>query len=241
MRLINRLSASRSSAGSDETGALMSIALVALAVVTGVHLVAQLAAPEGLVVELTQVLLMPLLAAALFAGTSRPRGRLVGLVLIALFFSWLGDTVPRFVGGDGGFLSLVGCFLVAQVVYAVAFWPFRKQSLLGRPAVVGVYGVALVLLVVLCAEEAGPLLVPVVVYGIALVTMAVLATGLGPVAGVGGAVFLVSDSLIALRAFADIDLPAHSFWVMLTYVVGQVLLVLAVRKHAVGVSGGQAE
>lgn len=214
----------------------MSIALIAPAVVTGVHLVAQLIAPEGLVVDVTQVLLMPLLAAVLLAGTSRPRGRLVTLVLIALFFSWLGDTVPRFVDGDGGFLSLVGCFLVAQLVYAVAFWPLREQSLLGRPAAVAVYVVAFVVLVVLCREEAGPLLIPVAVYGMALVTMAVLATGLGPVAGVGGAVFLVSDSLIALRAFADIDLPAHSFWVMLTYVIGQLLLVLAVREHAVRVS-----
>ena len=41
--------------------------------------------------------------------------------------------------------------------------------------------------------------------------------------------FLVSDALIALRAFADVELPAHSFWVMLTYVFGQALLVAAVR------------
>ncbi|WP_083884284.1 lysoplasmalogenase [Nocardia higoensis] len=210
----------------------MPIALGALAVVTGVHLVARSAAPEGLVADITQVLLMLLLAAALLAGTSRPRGRLVGLVLFALFFSWLGDTVPRFVDGDGGFLSLVGCFLVAQVCYAVAFWPSRKHSLLVRPAAVAIYVAALVVLVVLC-RDAGPLLVPVLIYGMALVTMAVLATGLGPMAGVGGAIFLVSDSLIAVRAFAGVELPAHSFWVMLTYVIGQVLLVLAVRSRSV--------
>ena len=68
-----------------------------------------------------------------------------------------------------------------------------------------------------------------------VVTMAVLATGLGWVAGIGGALFFVSDSLIALRAFADVTLPAHGFWVMLTYIVGQTLLVLAV----VSVQGGE--
>ena len=102
----------------------------------------------------------------------------------------------------------------------------------GQPLVLPWGQLALVVLVALCREGAGDLLVPVVVYGVALAAMAVLATGLGPVAGVGGAVFMLSDSLIALRAFADVELPAHSFWVMLTYVAGQALLVAAVRARA---------
>jgi hypothetical protein len=64
--------------------------------------------------------------------------------------------------------------------------------------------------------------------------MAVLATGLGWVAGIGGALFFLSDSFIALRAFADVTLPAHGFWVMLTYILGQTLLVLAVVRVADG-------
>jgi uncharacterized membrane protein YhhN len=202
-----------------------------LVVVTAVHLVAQLVAPEGAVAEVTQPLLMPALAAVLVTGMSS-RPRLVRLTLVALLFSWLGDTVPRFVGDDVGFLAMVGCFLLAQVAYVVAFWPARHASLASRPLLVVPYLVALVVLVALCREGAGDLLVPVVVYGVALAAMAVLATGLGPVAGVGGAVFMLSDSLIALRAFADVELPAHSFWVMLTYVVGQALLVTAVRARA---------
>jgi uncharacterized membrane protein YhhN len=210
----------------------MPIALAALAVVTAVHLVAQLIAPEGVVADATQVLLMPALAGALVVGTRTPRPRLVRLVLVALFFSWLGDTLPRFASEDVGFLVMVGCFLLAQVAYVVAFWPTRRESVLSRPLLVAPYVVALLVLVVLCREGAGALLAPVVLYGIALAAMAVLATGLGRVAGIGGAVFLVSDSLIALGAFADLDLPAHSFWVMLTYVVGQALLVAAVRARA---------
>ena len=50
--------------------------------------------------------------------------------------------------------------------------------------------------------------------------------------GAGGAVFMLSDSLIALDAFADLALPGHGFWVMLTYVLGQVLLVVAVRNQS---------
>ena len=210
----------------------MLVTRAVLVLVTAAHLVAQLVVPEGTAAEVTQPLLMPALAAVLVTGTSSSRPRLVRLTLVALFFSWLGDTVPRFVGDDLGFLVMVGSFLLAQVAYVVAFWPARHASLASRPLLVAPYLVALVVLVALCREGAGGLLVPVVVYGVALAAMAVLATGLGPVAGVGGAVFMLSDSLIALRAFADVELPAHSFWVMLTYVAGQALLVAAVRARA---------
>jgi hypothetical protein len=46
--------------------------------------------------------------------------------------------------------------------------------------------------------------------------------------GIGGAVFLVSDALIALHEFAGLDLPRQGFWVMLTYIVGQALIVAGV-------------
>ena len=87
----------------------------------------------------------------------------------------------------------------------------------------------LVALVAACAPGAGGLLVPVAIYGGVLTAMAVLATGLGRLATIGGAVFLLSDSLIALDAFVPSwDLAEQGFWVMLTYVVGQGLLASAV-------------
>ena len=45
------------------------------------------------------------------------------------------------------------------------------------------------------------MLVPVLVYGACLGTMAVLSTGVNRLTAVGGALFLVSDGLIALDAF----------------------------------------
>ncbi|WP_067863870.1 lysoplasmalogenase [Nocardia shimofusensis] len=233
--------APRSTAASGAARSLLPVVLAAAVSVAAVHLVAQVAAPDGLVVAVTQVLLMPLLAAALFAGTDRPRGRLVQLVLVALLFSWLGDTVPRFVAGEGGFLILMACFLVAQVCYAVAFWPFRAASLFARPgAAVTVYILALGVLMAL-VWGAGVLVVPVAVYGAALVTMAALATGLGSVAGLGGVIFVISDALIALRVLAGTELPGHGFFVMLTYVLGQALLVVAVGRRASTLSGAAAE
>jgi uncharacterized membrane protein YhhN len=209
-----------------------AVSFLVLVTVTCVHLVAQLVAPDGAVASVTQPMLMPALAAVLVAGTLAPRPPMVRIVLVALFFSWLGDTVPRFLDGDTAFGSMLGCFLLAQVAYVVAFRRPRRQPLATRPALTVPYFLAYGVLVAACFDGAGPLIVPVMVYGGALVVMAILATGLGRVGGIGGAVFMVSDSLIALHAFAGLDLPAHAFWVMLTYVVGQTLLVLAVRDRA---------
>jgi len=191
------------------------------------HLAAQLA-EAGTAVAVTQWLVMPALAAVLWSETGAPRGRLTRFVLLALGFSWLGDSVPALFEGDTRFLAMVGLFLCAQVTYAVAFWSSRHQSVLRRPALAG-YALAFAVLLALCAPGAGGLLVPVVCYGLCLTVMAVLATGVHPLTGVGGAVFLVSDGLIALDAFADwYAPPVPGFWVMATYLAGQAMIAAGV-------------
>jgi uncharacterized membrane protein YhhN len=206
--------------------------LLAFALVAGVHLVAQLVG-GGVVADGTQVLLMPLLAGVLWCETSSPRGRLVSLVLLALGLSWLGDSAPQVASGDAAFLLMVGFFLLAQLAYIAAFWPYRARSVLHvhRVRLMG-YLAVVVALVAACAPGADELLVPVLVYGACLGAMAVLATGVNRLTAVGGAVFLVSDGLIALDAFVPgFGLPAHGFWVMATYVVAQALLVAGVLRE----------
>ncbi|WP_206064989.1 lysoplasmalogenase [Nocardioides sp. JQ2195] len=206
------------------------LALAALSVVTGVHLGAQWMGVDR-IADPTQPLLMALLAAALWFATEAPRTTLVRLTLVALGLSWLGDTAPRFASGDTAFLLMIGFFLLAQVAYVRAFLPYAARSVLhvGRIALAP-YVVAVAVLVALCAPGAGALLVPVLVYGLVLGTMAVLATGVNPLVWAGGAMFLVSDGLIALGAFSDVEIAHDSFWVMLTYVVAQVLIVLGVQE-----------
>ncbi|MGW4479662.1 lysoplasmalogenase family protein [Rhodococcus triatomae] len=202
-------------------------AAAAFAVLVVVHLEAQLAEADRLA-DVSQWFLMPLLAAILVAVTAAPRSALVRTVLVALAFSWLGDTAPDAFDGDSAFMVMIGCFLLAQLAYVTAFLPYRDWSVLRRPAVAG-YVLAVVLLVAACAPGAGALLVPALVYGLCLGAMAVLSTGLGAVAGVGGALFLASDAMIALGAFADwFTPPVEGFWVMLTYIAGQALLVYGV-------------
>ena len=210
-----------------------ALAAAALAAVTTVHLTAQLAGADHLA-NVTQWFLMPLLALAFWlAADGARRTRLVRLTVVGLGLSWLGDTAPDVVGGDGAFLTMLGCFLLAHVAYLVAFWPLRGEGILGgRRALLVPYAVALGALLVVVAPGTGPLLVPTVVYGAALTAVAVLAT-FNPPAAVGGALFMASDSLIALNAFVDgYDLPGHGFWVMVTYVAAQCLIAAGVLRRA---------
>lgn len=208
-------------------------ALAALVVVTLIHLGAQAAAPGGVLADVTQVLLMPLLLWFLVTTTPRPQSLLVRLTVVALVLSWLGDTLPRFVaeGSELGFLLMLGAFLLAQLAYVAALTPFVGRSIARtRPVLVAPYAIALLVLLVVVTLGSG-FRWQVALYGIAITTMAVLATGLDRVATTGAIVFVISDALIAVRPFADVELPLHGVWVMLTYVVGQTLLVAAIAHR----------
>lgn len=199
---------------------------------SAIHLVIQFLGPDSWS-RPTQILLMPALALVVLAATGRPRPRPVKLVLVALFFSWLGDSLPALAEGDLAFLLMVAGFLVAQVVYVAAFWPYRDHSVLHhRRWLLAPYVGVVSALVWVCAPHAEGLLIPVLLYGLVLGLMAVTATGVGPWAAVGGALFLLSDALIALRAFAPGFAMFHDgFWVMSTYVTAQALIVLGVLKR----------
>ncbi|MFE1170385.1 lysoplasmalogenase family protein [Nocardiopsis sp. NPDC058789] len=211
---------------------LARAALLVLVLLSLVHLGVQVLGPQAWS-RPTQVLLMPALALVVLAASRRPRGRLLGLALVALGFSWLGDSAPGLASGDTAFLLMVGFFLVAQVVFVIAFWPHRAGSLLYRRRLLLVpYVVYVAALVWVCAPHTGVLLVPVLLYGLLLGLMAVLATGMGPWVAAGGALFLVSDSLIALNAFAPgLDLPQRDLLVMSTYIAAQVLIVLGLLRR----------
>jgi uncharacterized membrane protein YhhN len=187
-----------------------------------VGLAAELAGAR-ILFEISLVLLVPLLAAAVVAARRRVdpqrRSRLLHWTLLALLFSWFGDTL----GFD--FLVKVGFFLLAQVCYLLALWPYRRQSVLWRPALRRPYLVVVAALIALVAQDAGGLAVAVVVYGVSLALMATLSDGVHRLAGLGGALFVVSDAILALDTFAPwFGLPHASFWNILSYAAAQALL-----------------
>ncbi|MGA5897413.1 lysoplasmalogenase [Streptomyces venetus] len=169
-------------------------------------------------------LLMPLLAAwAALRRAPRP-------LLAALLFGWGGDVLllsdaePAFLAGMASFAAGHVCYLVLFARngsrYAV---PRARAGLLA----VG-YTTALVTTVALLRPDLpADLRVPVAAYSLLLTAMAYgAAIRLGLFTGLGGALFLLSDTLIATGVAEWPQPPRPDFWIMLTYIAAQALLVL---------------
>ncbi|MEU5364328.1 lysoplasmalogenase [Streptomyces sp. NPDC005925] len=199
--------------------------LAAFAFAAAVDLVSLLAGPDT-GHTIAKPFLMPLLAAwAAVSGAPR-------LLVAALLFGWGGDTLLLF-DADPAFLAGMGCFAAGHVCYLTLFARRGRNSpsphTRARLLVIG-YGVALAaLLVLLRPDLPAGLRVPVAVYSALLTSMAcAAAVRVGAVAGLGGALFLLSDTLIATGIADWPQLPRADFWVMLTYLAGQALLAAGV-------------
>lgn len=178
---------------------------------------------------------MPLLAAhAQLRGAPR-------LLTVALLLGWAGD-VLLLSDADPAFLAGMASFAAGHVCYLVLFRRYGNEDRMSngtpraraaRHGLAGAYALALaVTLAVLWPGLPAELRVPVAGYSLLLTAMAYRATALGLLTGAGGALFLLSDTLIA-TGVADLpQLPNPDFWIMLTYLAAQWLL-------TAGVLGGE--
>ncbi|MGW1555882.1 lysoplasmalogenase [Streptomyces sp. NPDC002144] len=167
-------------------------------------------------------LLMPLLAA--HAGVrGAPR-----LLIAALLCGWGGD-VLLLSDADPAFLAGMASFAAGHVCYLVHFRrrrpPHGTSRARGR-LLAPVYTAALVTTVALLWPDLpADLRVPVAGYSTLLTAMAYTAARLDPVAGLGGALFMLSDTLIATGVADWPQPPRPDLWIMLTYAAAQFLLV----------------
>lgn len=151
-------------------------------------------------------------------------------LLIALAFGLLGDiallsnSVPRFKAG-------LAAFLVGHLAYVVAFVAAPGSAF--TPALGLVAGLVMAASISFTKEvlptiwrtEGPALAVPVAAYMTVIGAMlfAAFTTGIGLVA-LGAAVFVASDSILARDRFVA-PLPRGHFMVMVTYHLGQALIV----------------
>ncbi|MFC9948089.1 lysoplasmalogenase [Streptomyces pratensis] len=180
--------------------------------VSAVHLGGLLAGVDT-VHLVTKPLLMPLLA-AYAAARGGPR-----LLVAALLFGWGGD-VLLMPDADAAFLAGMGSFAVGHVCY---LWLFGRARV-SWPAGLVYAAVLVTFVVLLWPGLPGGLRIPLAGYSLLLTAMAWRAGALGGYAALGGALFLFSDALIATGIADWPQLPAHGFWVMLTYLAAQYLL-----------------
>jgi uncharacterized membrane protein YhhN len=172
----------------------------------------------------TKPLLMPVLAAFAVAAAG-DREADMRLPAAGMALSGLGDTAllgaesaqSWFVPGMGAFAAAHACYITALV---------RDGAARGvRPRVAAGYAALwAVLIAVLWRGLDSGLRVPVAVYSLLLVSMAVLASGRNRAAAAGGALFVVSDALIACGLAGINAVPRQESAVMPTYVAAQFLL-----------------
>ncbi|MFT4235639.1 MAG: lysoplasmalogenase [Microbacterium sp.] len=172
----------------------------------------------------TKLLLMPVLAIAVWTASAGARRTWPFVLLVAAFvFSWFGDApatllpfLPETPGMLAGFALTHVCFLVL----------FIGAIGTGRPKPWAlVYLLWWVVLLVVLLPSFGALLPAVAVYGLLLGGMATAATRCHPLVIAGSVLFVISDTVLAFRLFRPEIMP---FWtslaVMVTYIAGQGLI-----------------
>lgn len=198
----------------DRRERLVRPLLIAFLAVCAVDLVAVLAG-SGVAHLVAKPLLMPLLAG--YAAARRaPR-----LLIAALLCGWVGD-VFLLADADLAFLLGMGGFAAGHLCYLRLFGRARGALL---PAVLYAAALAVFTALIWGGLPAG-LRLPLAGYSLLLTAMAYRSGVLGRYAAAGGALFLLSDALIATGIADRPQLPAPDFWVMLTYVAAQLLLTL---------------
>jgi uncharacterized membrane protein YhhN len=96
-----------------------------------------------------------------------------------------------------------------------------------------------VVLALLWTGLPGPMRIPVALYSSLLTAMGLNSGRLGPVAALGGGLFMVSDTLLATGLAGRPEIPVLDVWVMLTYTAAQFLLVAGTLR-TLGRSDGTA-
>lgn len=204
------------------------------ALVSAIHIVSGVVGPDVIVFP-TKLMLMPALAiAALWAlrgsfDTSTAT-RAASVLFVALAFSWLGDGAGFFFPFlDDELPAMLLCFGLAHLAYILLFLRFLPRRPVPRWTLI--YVVWWVLMVAVLWPSLGALAIAVALYGLVLGGTAVAATRGGAITTAGGAFFLASDTILALRLF----LPDQTGllagpWVMLTYTIGQGLLAYGIVR-----------
>ena len=185
-------------------------------------------------------LLLPALMVLLFTAAKKTPGK--NMLLIALFFSWLGDMFLLFENKNPLFFIFgLASFLTTHVLYIIYFLSIRHNNitlLKKQPwliILVLVYGTSLVWLLYPKLED---LKIPVLVYSIVICTMLLCSLHIFFKANkpanmffvLGALLFVLSDSLLAINKFYQ-PFAFAGVCIMLTYCAAQYFIVTGFIKQ----------
>ena len=193
----------------------------------------------------TKPLLMPALAWIVWQHRKSVSRPLKPLLVAALFFSWLGDSLLMYQNlKQIYFIAGLIAFLIAHVCYTVLFLALQHKSNLslwckGLLTFCGLllvgYGWSIFRLLIPGLES---MKIPVAVYATIITIMCLSAISRYSRTNfssfiltlVGALLFLLSDTLLAVNKFHH-SIEYAGLWIMLTYLTAQLLLVNGIMIH----------
>ena len=158
-------------------------------------------------------------------------------VLLAFFFSWLGDNFLMLSGkNELFFFAGVGGFFFAQLSYIYIFSRFSTnggKGYLQKNPWLSVFFLAYVagMLILLFPGLEGMMKPIITIYALSLMLMSMMALNRSGRVGAisfklvfaGSLLFLLSDSMIAFNKFHS-DIPLAGFLIMITYIAAQYMI-----------------
>lgn len=163
-------------------------------------------------------------------------------LLLALLFSWIGDVILLFADfAEIYFILGLVSFLTAHIIYCVLFNNQIKIKTKTNKIVFGIGSVIisfyLIGMLSVLLPSLGDLKIPVIVYASVISIMLLFAfNGFlvwknpgNKYIFVGAIVFVISDSILAINKFYA-PIERSSFYIMLTYLVAQYLIVVGILK-----------
>src|SRR6266496_1698610 len=182
---------------------------------------------------ISKPLLMPLLTIYLLVRTRSANTNLKTWIILALFFSWVGDILLMFEEKQSIFFLLgLSAFLVAQVFYIIFFHNIRmREYIRGNALFLLLVIVYYSILISVLSPYLGDMKLPVRIYGVVLSFMLMLAMhtmlGKNKKAGLwmmlGAILFVISDSLLAFNKFLTV-LNYAGIIIMLSYGLAQLFI-----------------
>jgi uncharacterized membrane protein YhhN len=186
----------------------------------------------------------PLLVIALsgyFIASIKGQGKKLRMwILLALFFSWIGDILLMFVPKNEFFFLLgLSAFLLAHIFYIVFFHKVRvRESIRGNGWLLLIVIVYYASLLSFLSDYLGEMNLPVKIYGVIISFMFMLALHMlflknkrtGLLMMLGALLFVISDSVLAVNKFYR-AFEGAGFLIMITYGLAQLLIAEGAARY----------
>lgn len=186
----------------------------------------------------TKPMLMPALALYFYINTNASNSnKLRYLVLIALFFAFLGDVFLMLVNRNPIFFLMgLGSFLIMQLLYIYIFKLFNFRDLIAKWTYTGLIVIIAFGMILFLYPNLGEMKMPVLLYFMAILTMVLSSIGFwnkhvnSKIVFVGAFFFMISDGLIAINKF-NFDIPYSGFLIMVTYILAQWYIIEGLKNY----------